>query len=65
MAGPCSIGKTVEVSSPVGEPPVFIRDCDIMHQLVARLKQKRIIVVPSKERAVVKSSLFSSFRRRK
>ena len=64
MAGPRSIGKTVEVSSPVGEPPVFIRDCDVMNQFVAKLKQNGIIS-SSKKRSKGKSSLFSSFRRRK
>ena len=63
MAGPCSIGKTVDVSSPVGEPPVFIRDCDVMNQFVATLKQNGII--SSKKRSQGKSSLFPSFRRRK
>lgn len=62
MAGPRSIGKTVEVSSPVGEPPVFIRDCDVMHQFVATLKQNEVI--SSKKRSKGKS-LFCSFRRRK
>ena len=43
MAGPHSIGKTVEVSSPIGEPPVFIRDCDVMNQFVATLKQNGVL----------------------
>lgn len=63
MAGPRSIGKTVEVSSPVGEPPVFVRDCDVMHQFVDTLKQNGVI--SSKKRSKGKPSLFSSFRRRK
>ena len=63
MAGPRSIGKTVEVSSPVGEPPVFIRDCDVMNQFVATLKQNGIL--SSKKKSKGKSSLFSSFRRRR
>ena len=63
MAGPRGIGKTVEVASPVGEPPVFIRDCDVMHQFVDILKQNGVI--SSKKRSKDKSSLFSSFRRRK
>jgi len=63
VAGPRSIGKTVEVSSPVGEPPVFVRECDVMHQFVATLKQNGVI--SSTKRSKGKSSLFSTFRRRK
>ena len=63
MAGPRSIGKTVEVSSPVGEPPVFIRDCDVMNQFVTTLKQNGII--SSKKKSKGKSSIFYSLRRRK
>ena len=36
-------GKTVEVLSPVNEPPVFIRDCEIMQHFVLTLKIKGII----------------------
>ena len=75
MAGPRSIGKTIEIDCPVGEPPVFIRDCDIMHDFFVRLKQNRVISsssssVSSKRRSDNggnnnKSPLFSSFRRKK
>eukprot|EP00581_Thalassiosira_minuscula_P030838 CAMPEP_0183774566 /NCGR_PEP_ID=MMETSP0739-20130205/42294_1 /TAXON_ID=385413 /ORGANISM="Thalassiosira miniscula, Strain CCMP1093" /LENGTH=291 /DNA_ID=CAMNT_0026015925 /DNA_START=1 /DNA_END=876 /DNA_ORIENTATION=- len=63
MAGPNNIGKTVEVPAPIGEPPVFFRDTDIMHRVVAMLKQKGIITTNEK-RQMRKSSLFSSFRRK-
>ena len=75
VAGPRSIGKIIEVDCPVGEPPVFIRDCDIMHDFFVRLKQNRVIsssssLVSSKRRndnggSNNKSPLFSSFRRKK
>lgn len=43
MAGPHNIGKTVEVSSPLGEPPVFVRDVEAMHTVISRLKEGRIV----------------------
>jgi len=43
-------GKTVEVLSPVDEPPVFIRDCEIMQHFVLTLKIKGIIVKDSEKR---------------
>ena len=61
VAGPHNIGKTIEVSAPLGEPPVFVRDCEVMHQFVDILKQKRIITMKKKSR---KKSMFS-FRRKK
>mmetsp|Transcript_26989 Transcript_26989/g.44243 ORF Transcript_26989/g.44243 Transcript_26989/m.44243 type:complete len:213 (+) Transcript_26989:3-641(+) len=67
VAGPHNIGKTIEVLAPLGEPPVFIRDCEIMHQFVAILKQKRIINTYKMKKSSTtgnKSSLFSSFRKK-
>jgi hypothetical protein len=45
MTGEFDDGATVEVSSPVDEPPVFIRDCDIMQHFVLTLKSKGIVTV--------------------
>ncbi len=64
MSGPHNFGKFVEVSAPVGEPPVFIRDCDMMRKFVANLRKKRIIKAKN-ARPGMKSSIFSSIRRRK
>ena len=63
MSGPHNFGKIVEVAAPIGEPPVFVRDSDMMHKFVAILRKKRIIKTgsTSPER---KSTLFSSIRRR-
>ena len=43
MAGPHNFGKIVEVPAPIGEPPVFVRDCDTMNKFVAILRKKRHI----------------------
>ncbi|KAL7483561.1 hypothetical protein ACHAW6_009226 [Cyclotella cf. meneghiniana] len=37
------VGTTVEVRAPLGEPPVFYRECDDMSHFVSDLKQKAII----------------------
>jgi alpha-glucosidase (family GH31 glycosyl hydrolase) len=43
-------GMTVEVLSPVDEPPVFIRDCKIMQHFCAEMQSKGIIINDSKTR---------------
>jgi hypothetical protein len=63
VAGPHNFGKIVEVPAPIGEPPVFIRDCDTMNKFVAILRKKRIIKT-NKTSPGMKSSLISSMRRR-
>lgn len=63
VAGPHNIGKTIEVMAPVGEPPVFVRDCDMMHRFMEELRQGGIIGTGSRVKAK-SSSLFSSFRRK-
>ena len=62
VTGPDNIGATIEVKCPVGQPPVFIRDHDDMHRVVALLRQKRKIIIKKKEK---KKSLLSSFRKSK
>ena len=51
-------GTTVEVQAPLGEPPVFYRECDEMSRFVSELKQKAIIR-PEKE--VKKNRWWSHF----
>ena len=50
VTGPNNIGSTIEVKCPVGQPPVFIRDHDDMHRVVALLRQKRIVIIKKKEK---------------
>jgi len=62
VSGQDNTGKTIEISAPLGEPPVFIRDVDIMRQFIKTLKQKQVISTTNKKSDTKKSSLFSSFR---
>jgi hypothetical protein len=53
-------GVIIEVQAPVGEPPVFYRQCDEMKRFVHNLKQKGF-VCPEKKRR--KSRWWSRFRK--
>ena len=69
MAGPHSIGKIIEVMAPLGEPPVFVRNVDVMHRFIEDLKQRGVIAsgdTVSDAGSSVRSSksLFSSFQRK-
>lgn len=55
-----NVGITVEVRAPLGEPPVFYRECDDMGRFVSDLKQKAII---RPEKKVQKSRWWPHFRK--
>jgi hypothetical protein len=54
LTGGHNIGRTVKVPAPVGEPPVFIRDCDVMHRFVAMLRDKGIITTKMRKKSRIK-----------
>ena len=61
MTGEHNVGKSITVRAPIGEPPVFIRDCDAMNQFVSALTDKGIIKNHRKSKSRIKRRWVSAW----